>query len=498
MTMTLRALAILWRLILVLAGAARTAWPDDLPAGIVAANTAAATPFFVQESRVPGPTVLIVGGVHGDEPAGAAAADQIRHWPVAKGKLIVIPRANLPALDARKRTIPGLAASLNNLNRDFPKKDEPPEARGELAKALWKFVQEQKPDWLVDLHESGQLRANQTNGTGNTIIVFPDPAANAAVTAMLAAVNPPMTNASERFVRLRGPVAGSLARAAAEHLRAHAMIVETTIQSEPLSQRTRHHRVMVQALLKHLGLVNDSVTPEWMTDHAPPPGHLRVALYDAAGSRGAGVPRVLEQLGHETNVTVLHIGPEDICHGALAQFEVVMFAGGSGSGQAGALGLAGRAAVKQFVERGGGYIGICAGSYLACEGFSWGLKILDAKTVSPQWQRGRGTVKIELTAKGRELLGGPDGPFNCLYAQGPILMPAGAAGLPAYEPLALFRTEMAENNTPKGIMAGSPAVVAGACGQGRVLCFSPHPEQTKGLEKFVPQAVKWVGKHERP
>jgi len=38
-----------------------------------------------------------------------------------------------------------------------------------------------------------------------------------------------------------------------------------------------------------------------------------------------------------------------------------------------------------------------------------------------------------------------------------------------YEPLAVFRTEVANNGAPPGVMINSPAIAAGRCGQGRVL-----------------------------
>ena len=52
------------------------------------------TPIYVNDSGSSGPTVIVTGGVHGNEPAGASAAEQIRHWPIRSGKLIVIPRLN--------------------------------------------------------------------------------------------------------------------------------------------------------------------------------------------------------------------------------------------------------------------------------------------------------------------------------------------------------------------------------------------------------------------
>jgi putative intracellular protease/amidase len=247
----------------------------------------------------------------------------------------------------------------------------------------------------------------------------------------------------------------------------------------------RHFRLVTFSLLVGLSL---SLRAE---DKAPAKP-IRVALYDAEGSTGKGVPRVKELLGPEKDVELVIFKPDDIRAGKLAGFHVVMFTGGSGSKQAEAIGEEGRAKVKEFVEAGGGYIGICAGAYLACSGFSWGVKVLDARTASPKWRRGEGNVKLELTERGREVFGAPSGQFDVRYVNGPILVPANVELLPDFEPLAHFRTELAKNDTPVGVMVNSPAIVAGRCGKGRVLVSSPHPEQTPGVEHFVPKAVRWA------
>jgi len=148
--------------------------------------------------------------------------------------------------------------------------------------------------------------------------------------------------------------------------------------------------------------------------------------------------------------------------------------------------------VHRFVEKGGGYVGICAGAYLACDGFSWGLHVLNAKTPSPKWQRGRGDVKLEFTDKGREMLGFGPGQMDVHYANGPILIDAGDPAISKFEPLALFRTELAEHDSPKGVMINSAAIVCGVFGKGRVLVSSPHPEQTEGMEGFIEHAVRWA------
>jgi putative intracellular protease/amidase len=221
---------------------------------------------------------------------------------------------------------------------------------------------------------------------------------------------------------------------------------------------------------------------------------LRVALFDDAGSFGKGVPKLKEHVEKIPGAKLTVVKGADIRAGVLKKYDVVVFTGGSGSKQAEAIGETGRKEVKEFVERGGGYVGICAGAYLACEGFSWGAKVLDAKTVSSKWRRGVGNVKMELTEEGRRILGDKPGQFDVRYANGPIIKHSTNTAIPDFKPLALFRTELAENETPKGVMVNSPAAAAGTLGKGRVITFSPHPEQTDGLEGLVIRAIEWVGK----
>ena len=79
--------------------------------------------------------------------------------------------------------------------------------------------------------------------------------------------------------------------------------------------------------------------------------------------------------------------------------------GGSASKQAKCLGEKGRAKVRSFIEDGGGYVGICAGAYLATSDYRWSLHFLGAKVLDKaHWGRGHGNVRVRLTNEGRELL----------------------------------------------------------------------------------------------
>ena len=231
---------------------------EKLSSGLLAKGTKWETPIFQRDSGVAGPTVFITGGVHGNEPAGARAAEQIRHWPIKKGRLIVVPRVNNLGLLDNPRFLPGEPPQLRDLNRQFPKTKAPPVAKGVLASALWKFIGEQKPDWLIDLHEGTDFHQINSKSVGSSIIDVKGKAANAVVPQMLKVVNAGIPDPKKKLVRLRYPVDGSLARAAHEKLKATTMILETTSKSQPLSKRVRQHRQMVHVLLSHLNMVGSS------------------------------------------------------------------------------------------------------------------------------------------------------------------------------------------------------------------------------------------------
>lgn len=220
---------------------------------------------------------------------------------------------------------------------------------------------------------------------------------------------------------------------------------------------------------------------------------LKIAIFDGKGAPNEGIENVARRIMSIPQATVTRIKPEEWASIDLKAFQVVVFSGGSGSAQAEAIGEAGRNNIREYIRAGGGYVGVCAGAYLACSNFKWSLGILNACTVSKKWQRGQGFMDSEVTAEGRKLLGDVDGTFKVRYHNGPIIKPAGLADVPAYTAVTVFKSEIAEFGSPAGVMVGSPAQAQGLYGKGRVFISSPHPENTPGLEHLIPRAVLWAG-----
>jgi putative intracellular protease/amidase len=447
------------------------------------------TAYYVQKASAPGPKVLIVGGIHGNEPAGSHAVDVVRYWPIERGTIISVPRANVKALAANVRRIPDTPKELSDLNRDFPLPDaetpDPPEHP--LASALWQILKLHQPDWVFDCHEGHNFHRIDSTSVGNSVIADKKPETQELAKLMLDAVNDG-NEIAERQFELRGPpIAGSLTRAASQHLRAKAIILETTSKDQRIPVRARQHRRMLQVALSKLDMLSPEITAETLLTELCDEETIDVGIYDDEGTGGAGRQKIEQQLASRPKIRTFRIDGQDIRSGACDKFDVLVFSGGTGSGQARSLGDKGRERVKQFVDKGGVYIGICAGAYLASSTTgSYGLGLLNVQTKSPLWRRGRAELSVEMTDDGRDLFGPTAEPKRpILYANGPVWKIAEYKSLPEPTVLAWYRTEIAENNTPTGIMVDSPAIVRGTYGKGTAYAFSCHPEQTTGCEEFV-------------
>jgi hypothetical protein len=216
---------------------------------------------------------------------------------------------------------------------------------------------------------------------------------------------------------------------------------------------------------------------------------VRVAVYTGGGT-GKSKVNLLMALRSFPRLEVTEVTAEEIQSGKLKQFDVVCHPGGSGSAQAKALGDEGRNAIRDFVGQGGGFVGFCAGAYLATNDYSWSLGILDAKVIDKKhWARGMGSVTLTMTPRGKVVLDVRQATLDIFYGQGPLLQPNEDPDTPDYVPLATYKTEIARNGAPEGVMPGTTAIAAGIFGEGRVFCFSPHPEKTGGLDRWVRQAV---------
>lgn len=101
---------------------------------------------YTTESRIPGPTAVVVGGVQGNEPATWKTAHAVQNWDINSGKLIVLPEINPVAI--RRGTY---VNENGDLNDQFPPGRRP---TTKLAQALWQTIKAADPDVFFSLHSS--------------------------------------------------------------------------------------------------------------------------------------------------------------------------------------------------------------------------------------------------------------------------------------------------------------------------------------------------------
>ena len=102
-----------------------------------------------------GPTLLIIGGIQGDEPGGFNAASLLAtHYRVTRGRLWVVPNLNFESIIKRSRGVYG------DMNRKFPAvaKSDPDYRNVERIKTI---ITRSEVDYVFNLHDGSGFYRHQ-------------------------------------------------------------------------------------------------------------------------------------------------------------------------------------------------------------------------------------------------------------------------------------------------------------------------------------------------
>ncbi len=124
------------------------------------------TPLIAQHSGEEGPAVLVLGGVHGNEPGSWLATEEIAEWQPLRGSLIVIPRANIVATRIGERTLP----ELGDLNRLYPGSDDAELPMSRMAAQIVEAAQRYRVSLVLDLHESWGFYVERGSNSGTAFL----------------------------------------------------------------------------------------------------------------------------------------------------------------------------------------------------------------------------------------------------------------------------------------------------------------------------------------
>lgn len=216
----------------------------------LAAGTPYATMAYIYQSNNPGPAVMVVGGIHGNEPAGAMAAQKFCDPPLRKGTLIVIPKANIVALENDIRTLP----EIGDLNRAYPgKKEGTPADR--ITYNIVELMKKYKVNMVLDLHEGYAFNAVDQKSVGETILPGTDDTSVMLAMDAVEFINRQITDTKKKFSVLANPIAGSTAHYANTVLGVPSFTVETS-SAQPLEDRVNYSFQIARFLVESQGILD--------------------------------------------------------------------------------------------------------------------------------------------------------------------------------------------------------------------------------------------------
>ena len=219
----------------------------------------------------------------------------------------------------------------------------------------------------------------------------------------------------------------------------------------------------------------------------------RVGVFDGYGGAQTCIWEAVAACRLDGDLNVRTITTGDIARGVLDSLDAIVIPGGGGSRQYLNLGGENVRRIKEFVTRGGGAVGICAGAYLfsdtpdyTCLGIS-GACAIDREHDN----RGHGNAAFRLTEEGKRLF--PEyaraDTLFCMYYEGPVLIPAEGG----YTEFATMLSDVhEEGDAPANMTNNRPFFLGNNYGKGRVFCTIAHPEATPGKMWMIARMVRWV------
>ena len=209
----------------------------------VQAGTSWETKGCIADSGLEGPVAMILGGVHGNEPAGAVAAERVCSLVPLRGKIIVVPRINPLGLAKNVRYL----SEIGDMNRVYPPTAENTPA-DELGAEIILLMERYKIAILIDLHEARTFHRLDKTSLGQTLL-FADNSISATL-AMDAvdSVNKGISEGVKKFALVGHPIPESSAWYAGKYFGIAAFTVETS-SKQALEERVGQHMAMVHALL---------------------------------------------------------------------------------------------------------------------------------------------------------------------------------------------------------------------------------------------------------
>ncbi|MFH2218300.1 MAG: M14/M99 family metallopeptidase [Pseudomonadota bacterium] len=225
--------------------------------------------------KIPGKTLLLIGGIQGDEPGGYLSVDHYADISLARGNLIVVPRANFQSILLNRRMV------NEDMNRKFSE-DLKSNYETKIVSILKKLICDS--DCLLNLHDGSGFFSEKVEGPdrnprryGQSIIVDsethvnPETGETLQLGAMAKSVSEQVNKSIEdpghhfhfnnhRTKDNRSPHKEQRKSAtffALYQCGIPAFGIETS-KSLPLEMKVRHHNLAINAFMERLDIIPET------------------------------------------------------------------------------------------------------------------------------------------------------------------------------------------------------------------------------------------------
>jgi len=212
-------------------------------------NNCTLTKNFEINSNNPGPTILIVAGTHGNEPAASnyfskLIKDKIK---INRGKLIIIPRVNDCALKLNMRSVP----LIGDINRKYYIDGE----TNGINEQIINIIKSNRIDFILDFHEGYDFHNYNSNSLGSTITYTDDKTGRAKEIGkkLVEKINKTIEVDKKKFTLLDfnyKPIKGTLLEYLSQ-LNISGILIETSGQNniQPLQKRLEQINLIFKNIL---------------------------------------------------------------------------------------------------------------------------------------------------------------------------------------------------------------------------------------------------------
>ena len=218
---------------------------------------------------------------------------------------------------------------------------------------------------------------------------------------------------------------------------------------------------------------------------------VKVGLFLDKGCSGNGALQWARLLAYCPQLDLTLLDANDIRNGKLDGLQLLLCPGGSSKTQYDMMGPDGVQKVKQFIENGGSYIGVCAGSFNAMN--RKGRIALLPYDYIPNASGQLADLAFEFNQESAKLLDIKPGRHIIRYHGGNIMKPTEpTAPMGEAKVLAVFKSSVSPYGMAPFNYMDKPAVVLGQYGKGKVLASSCHPESYESTHDIALGYVRAV------